>query len=58
MNLKQKLYEKKSLAISKPLPAKGRFLDRVINQSTAPPYEKVNEIKLIKFSSQMSRHRA
>ena len=44
MNLKQRLYEKKSLAISKPSPAKGRFLDRVINQSTAPPYEKVNSI--------------
>ena len=57
MNLKQRLYEKKSLAISKPSPAKGRFLDRVINQSTAPPYEKVHEIKLIKFPTQMSRHR-
>ena len=57
MNLKQRLYEKESLAISEPSPAKGRFLDRVINQSTAPPYEKVNEMKLIKFSTQMSRHR-
>ena len=44
MNLKHRLYEKKSLSISKPSPAKGRFLDRVINQSTAPPYEKVNRI--------------
>ena len=41
---KKRVYEKESLAISKPSPAKGRFLDRVINQSTAPPYEKVNKI--------------
>ena len=54
---KTRLCEKESLAISEPSPAKGRFLDRVINQSTAPPYEKVNEMKLIKFSTQMSQHR-
>ena len=53
----ERLCETESLAISKPSPAKGRFLDRVINQSTAPPYEKVNEMKLIKFSTQMSQHR-
>ena len=44
MKLKKRVYEKESLAISKPSPAKGRFLDRVINQNTAPPYEKVNKI--------------
>ena len=57
----ERLCETESLAISEPSPAKGRLLDRVINQSTAPPYEKVNRINFsclsqkYKFLPQLNR---
>ena len=51
MNLKKRLCETESLAISKPSPAKGRFLDQVINQSTAPAVREGKQHKFLMFQS-------